>query len=255
MENDLKSAISDSLPDDAVQSVSSTQPDVKDVSSTPAPEVTPSPKVEQQTPFHLNPDYIAFKQRQERKFEELNRQREQELYELRQQVETLKRPKEENLNLSDEELRAKAFYEQLDRRMEDRLNAKLAEKEKVYQQELQMTRASLAALAYKEFQKRHPDVKSGSDTENLISEKVRQGYDVEDAYELVAGNQARESKIRELEEKLKAQQQVKTTQKVAANLETSSIPSTSPVGTNPKLKGRAGIVAFIDEHLKSQAAG
>ena len=242
---DLKSVIQESLPDDG-QVESSPTPEVKqDVqaeSSTAVPEEATSPKAEE-LPFNEHP---RFKQLiEDRNYE---RQRAERLEQnLQQIVNKLSQPQvapqvDQYANLTADE---RLFYENLDKRTQRIVDEKIGREREVFANEIQEAKQTTAALIYKDFLARHPDIQSNSQEENQIAQKVRMGYQLDDAYEVVMGPVKRQNLEREITEKYKKQQQDKTQQKIRANQETSTIPSGSPI--QPKV--RLSPAEFVDQLL------
>ena len=240
--DNLQNAVQESLPDD-VTSESSTEQDVKADSSQQAPEeATPKQAEQKEPPFHEHPRWIE----RQKEVEELRDQNRRLMDFIQSQQNAPEPPKEsiENLNLTDEQLREKVFYENI-RKMSREEALKIAEeKSKTILKELNDNKRTLAMMEVERFRKEHPDVTEGSSEEKQIATKVSQGYSLEDAYKTVMYNTALQRAREEAISKSKQQKTQQTTQKLAANLET-----TGSVGITPQKKET--VAEFIEREGKA----
>ena len=228
-ENPILNAIEESLPSDVVT----------DSSTVEAPVVTPTPKVEQEVPFHEHP---RWKERQA----ELERERQEKAYWQQQAQSALDLAKRQNpvpvedpyAGIDPAERQAWERIEKVAERIADK---RIQQKEEVWAKEVQQTKEAMAVLAYKEFQKAHPDVAPGSPEEDAIANLINRRYDPEDAYKVVMY----EKNAQKAAHQVKQQVNVKTQQKIAANLETQTIPA-----SNGLPKSKKEFRAFMDEELR-----
>ena len=136
----------------------------------------------------------------------------------------------------------KAFYQNVDKRAEQIAKRIGNEKEAVVRQELNETRQILATIAYERFQSKHPDVVPDSPEEAAIAKLYGRGYSLDDAYKVAMFDKVREGKVQQAQ--VKQANVVK--QKVAANLETSSIPAGSGLPQQKKLSMRE----FVEDQIR-----
>lgn len=224
-ENPLVNAIEDSLPSDGSVDSSTT-----DSGNPDAPVETPTPKVEQETPFHEHP---RWKERQA----ELERERQEKAYwqqqaqkalEIANRSTTHHVPEEDPLaGVSPEERQAWERIQKLARIEAEKI---VKSKEEIFNREIQQTREHVVALAYQDFQRKHPDVTPNSPEEIEIAKRVKQGYPLEDAYKIVMFDRNAQRAANQV----KQQVNDKTKQKMAANLETSTIPQNSGIPQQKK---------------------
>ena len=251
---ELEKAIQEKIPDDATQNSQTAPKDAEGEPSTPAPEETPSPKVEQKNepPFNEHPAWKSFQERKEREAQ-MERERadrlERQLMEITNRLTSNTQPdKDPYENMSAEE---KVFYQNLDSRYKKMFQEELSQKERIFRQELQESRATQAAIIYDKFLKENPDVKAGSVEESKIADRLRMGYTLEDSCELVMGPMRRQRQAEESAVKERQLRSKKTQQKIAANQETNTIPPNSPI--NPKVKKTSAEI--VDEYLAQQRQG
>jgi len=250
---DLTNAIQESLPEDVSPE---SLPEQAEALQTQAPETaqeSPSeatePKAEiTEPPLHENPRFqevIAQKNEAKARADRM----EQQLLEISGKLAT---PKENETDpyagLSEDE---KRFWQAVDQRAEVKARAVAKEERKGYMKEQETTRATLAMMAYKEFQTKHPDIKPNSTEEIAIADRYKRGYSLDDAYELVVGSPKRKGLEEELARVKSGNQKVKTTQKLAANLETGGLPPGSPLQSTPK----ETVTQFVERQMRENAVG
>ena len=201
-------------------------------STVEAPVETPTQQVEPEKPFNEHPRFREI-------IEERNHWRDVAMRAVQTPQPTQSAPDDPYANMTPEE---RVFYQKLDERAEKLVERKLAQVAPQFEQRIRDTQEAVVALSYERFQQLHPDVKSGSSEENAIAEKVQMGYPLEDAYKLVMFDKIRTDK----QNQVKTAQTVKTQQKLAANVETQTIPTMS-VKTKEKLSFRDMLKKQMDE--------
>jgi hypothetical protein len=140
-------------------------------------------------------------------------------------------------------LEEKAFWQNIDQRIEDRAT-KIAE-QRIGQitPMLDLGAKELATIKLQQFRKEHPDVKSDSPEEYAIARKMNEaramGYpmNAEEAYWIVMGNKG----LRVAETKVKQQTKKQIEAKKQANVEQRSIPAGNNLPTKEKLTLRQRI--------------
>jgi hypothetical protein len=244
---ELKSAIQESLPENVTPESLPTDvnKDVTPDSSKAAPEVTPSPKVEQEVPFHEHPRWKEIRERERVASERADRL-ERQLMEVSNRLST-PQAKDPEEGLAPEE---KAFWAKSRQIAREEAQRVKQETEPLVQRELQEQRMLVSSLMYERFQQQHPDVKPGSEEENSIAQKVRSGYSLEDAYNLVTYPQKLKSATEAARKQVEEEIQRKTKQKIAANLEGTGVSSNSPIQSKP----RVSIKDLVDHHLAQEGA-
>lgn len=201
------------------QAIEGSQPqDVTTESSTvEAPVETPTQQVEQeeQKPFNEHPRFREI-------IEERNHWRDVAMRAVQTPAPQASQPIQDDpyAGMTPEE---RVFYQKLDERAEKLVERKLAQVAPQFEQRIIDTQEAVVALSYERFQQLHPDVKPNSPEENAIAEKVQMGYPLEDAYKLVMFDKIRNDKLNQA----KIVQTNKTQQKLAANVETQTIPAMS----------------------------
>lgn len=244
MPENLQSVITESLPEDVNPQSSAEELQKVDMdgtaeSSAAAPEEATSTEAEQgkEVPFHEHPRFKEV-------IDEKNYWKEMAM-KLVPVAEQLQKPKVDEpdpyANLSLEE---KEFWRKVESVAEKKAMRIADEKTKQFSLEQQVVRQQLAQIAYQKFKETHPDVKAGSPEENAIAVKVRQGYSLDDAYQVVMGPKMLEKYKRESE----TRKQQKTQQKVAANLESSGLPAQTPV----KAGERVSVREFVNRMIAKQ---
>lgn len=184
-------------------------------------------------PFHEHPRWKEMME--EKRQLQAMLQREQELRHMSlQQMQG--QPADPYAGMSAEE---KAFYQNIDRRIEERARQISQEQLKQFQPVIEDGRRELVRMKVEQFFKEHPDVKPGSMEETAIAQKIKQGYPVDDAYAVVMYP----LKQKEWTTKAQVTQQQKIQQKRAANVETSS---GIPAQQQPKPKS-----SFADAFLRN----
>ena len=244
---ELKGAIAESLPADVtVESLpTDVNKDVKVESSTPAPEVTPSPKVEPELPFHQHPRWREV-QEEKRQAQDRADRLERQLLEISTRLST-PQAKDPDEGLTSEE---KAFWARSRQIAREEAEKVKRETEPFMQRELQEQRMLVSSIMYERFQQQHPDVKPGSEEENTIAQKVRSGYSLEDAYNLVTYPQKLKNAEEAARKKVEEEISRKNKQKVAANLEGPGVSSTSPIQSKAKLSLRD----IVENHMARESA-
>lgn len=212
------------------------QPQDEQAESSPAVEApveTPTQQVEpEQKPFDEHP---RFKQL----IEDRNNWRDLAMKTAKSPQPIQSAPDDPYAGMTPEE---RDFYRKMDERNEKIFEKKLAQVAPQFEQRIRDTQEAVVALSYERFQQLHPDVKAGSSEENAIAEKVQMGYPLEDAYKLVMFDKIRTDK----QNQVKTAQTVKTQQKLAANVETQTIPTMS-VKTKEKLSFRDMLKKQMEE--------
>jgi hypothetical protein len=135
----------------------------------------------------------------------------------------------------------KAFFQQVDKRAEQIAKKIVGEKEMAFKQELDKTHQILATVSYERFQAKHPDVAPDSQEEMAIATLYSKGYSLEDAYKVAMFDKMQNQKVQQAQVKQKQTVQ----QKVAANVETSTIPASSGL---PQTKKKS-IREFVEEQF------
>jgi hypothetical protein len=121
----------------------------------------------------------------------------------------------------------RAFWEEVDRRAEER--AKRIVNEQITPQ-LEAAKLEFARQRISEFHKEHPEIKPGSPEEQMIVEKVRQGYVLDDAYKVVMY----EKKLAEKQVASEQQQKQRLEAKKQANVVSPQSVSSQAIPT-PKI--------------------
>lgn len=135
------------------------------------------------------------------------------------------------------------FYQNIERIAERKASAMLAQKEVAFKQELDQTRQILATVAYERFQSKHPDVVANSPEEAHIAKLYSNGYSLDDAYKVAMFDRLQSQKKAQV-----AVQKKQTIQnKMAANLETSSISQNSGLPQGKKQNFREMVAEMIDK--------
>lgn len=234
MENPLQNAIAESLPAQDVNAESSP------ASETPQVEAlveTPTPKVEQvkEPPFHEHPRWKEI-QEEKRALQQQNQQLMDVLQKTQAQPHVRVESQPENLTPEEN-----AFWDKNRKFLMKEAEPLIQELKK----EIQETKMTQMALVYRDFQQRHPDVIPGSSEEAKVADYFRKGLDLDTAYEAVFAPIKAQKEI----EKYRQQNQVKTQNKIQANVETSSvsqsaIPSAQPKNFREKLKAELSKAGF-----------
>ena len=211
MDNPLQGAIVESLPTPDVNADPSTAP----AQAEPVvPAEATAPKAEpKEPPFHEHPRWKEV-QDEKRQLADQNRQL-MELLQKQSQPVMVQQPQQPE-NLTPEE---KAFWEKNGQFFQKQAEPIIKQLDNKIQ-ELQMTQMS---LIYRDFQQRHPDVTPGSTEEAKIANYFKKGLDLDTAYEAVFASIKAQKEI----EKVKQSQQVRTQQKIAANVETNTVSPTA----------------------------
>lgn len=195
----------------------STATDVTPESSQEAPVETPTQQVEQkpEVPFNEHPRWQELME--ERKF-------------LREQLAAAnsrsivpQAPVQEVDPYAGMTPEEKAFFERVRGIAQKEAHGIIAEKEKIFKQELDQTKQVMATVAYERFQAKHPDVLPNSPEETAIAQLYQRGYSLDDAYKVAMFDKIQQGKVAQAQVKQKQTIQ----QKVAANVETSTIPVSS----------------------------
>ena len=230
--------MSEEILDANTEQESSTVQDENTESSPVQSEETPSPKVtEKEPPFHEHPRFkelVEEKNNLQRQLVDLANKAltpQQNQAQIEQKVYDAKTPEE------------KAFWEQVEK-VADSISAKRerklrdeldAEKKVIYTQTGQ--------LLANEFLKVHPDIKKGSsELKEIVDTARNKGLDLDEAYKLVMFDKQVEAVAARKQEK--TQEVIKN--KVAANLETKTIPKNA---LKEKEKERS-LSDVLDEQLK-----
>ena len=228
----------DEQADVMVDSSTTEQTDVTPESSQAAPVETTTQKVEQATPevpFNEHPRWQEIME--ERKF-----LREQLAIANSRQVAQQPAQAIEADPYAGMDAETKTFYQNLDKRNEAIIKKAVAEKEVEFKRELSETKQILATVAYERFQSKHPDVSPNSPEEAAIAKLYSRGYALDDAYKVAMFDKMQNQKVQ--------QAQVKKTQtiqnKVAANVETSTIPANSGLPQGKK----QSIREYVEEQIR-----
>jgi hypothetical protein len=224
MLDDLKSAISASLPEDG-QAESSTAT----VQADPAvPAEAPAQQAEQEkeVPFHEHPRWKEIQQEKEAARQQADhwRQQAERMAALAQGLQQPAAPAQVDqfAGMTPEE---KIFWQKVDERAEQKAKAIAESMVPQFQNQLKETREVVTTMIYQKFLDKYPDVKPGSQEEGQIAELFSKGYSLDDAYKVTFFEKQRQKEA--LQTKQQAQQKIQ--QKSAANLETStSNPSSIP---------------------------
>lgn len=211
------------------------QSDVSQESSPAAPVETTTQKVEQaEVPFNEHPRFQEL-------IEERRYLREQLAAANNRQISQPQVQQAEADPYAGMDAETKAFYQNVDKRAEQIANKIVAQKEVVFSRELAETKQILATVAYERFQSKHPDVAPDSPEEASIARLYGRGYSLEDAYKVAMFDKMQNQKVQQAQVKQKQIIQ----QKVAANVETSTIPAGSGL---PQAKKRT-IRDFVEEQF------
>jgi hypothetical protein len=171
-----------------------------------------------QEPFHKHPRWQEIKGDRDywRDLAMKNMQAAQQ-QNLPQQAQT-PAPQEQVMGNTPEE---REFWATQKRIARQEAEAVAAEKEKVYQEQLNQIRSREAMKMAKDFRARHPDVEQGSRDDNEIISRIHRGVDPEDAYWAVMGPKGVANANQ------RAVKQVKQTlvQKKRANVESGGVSS------------------------------
>ena len=233
LDSSLADAIEESIPDSSAGE------------ETVSTEATVPEAETKEPPFHEHPRWKEV-QEEKRQAQERADRLEQQLLSISERLSTPKDTTDPYADMDDE---MKQWAKFIDQRAEAKARAIAEQERKSYMGEQQRTREQLAMIAYKEFQSRHPDVKPNSPEENAIAQRVKLGYTPDDAYEIVVGSTKRKSLEEELARERQVKQKAKTTQKLAANLETGGIGSNSPVQPQHKMS----VAEFVEMQMKKDA--
>ncbi len=133
------------------------------------------------------------------------------------------------------------FYQNQEKMMREIANEKAQELEAKYQRESAYQKQIIGNLLGKEFTRAHPDVKEGSMEQEQIVQKIRVGYDSDDAYWSVMGPRGLSNAKVTAQKEVKQQFQAKK----KANTETQGI---NPSGLPPAKKN------FRDDLMKELEA-
>jgi len=223
--------------DATVDSSTTNQDDNQDSSPEALGEATSEQAVqEKETPFHEHPRWKEI-------------QEEKEYY--KQQLAALinkpnvipQQPVVEKDRYAGMTAEEKAFYQAQDERARQIAREVAAEEKAGVLKELNETRQILATVAYERFQSKHPDVLPNSQEERTIATLYSKGYNLEDAYKVAMFDKVQQDKAQQA----KAKQTQVVKQKLAANVETSTIPSSSglPQGKRKTMK------EFVEEQIAS----
>ena len=244
---DLQNVIEESLPEDVI-SESLPEGQEPEPNQEVSSEATEQQAETKEPPFNEHPRWKEVME-EKRVAQDRADRLEQQLLDISGKLAT---PKEQQVDpYADMGEEDKRFWKEVDRRAAEQAKRIAATERNNYMREQQATREQLAVIAYKEFQTKHPDVKSNSVEENAIAAKVKMGYNPDDAYEIVVGSAKRQALEEELAKAKQQKQKAKTTQKLAANLETSGIAPNSPI----QPKGAEDVRSFIENYMKQEAAG
>ena len=225
--SELENALGDSQTSQDVP-VSSTE----NTGEPAAPAETPAPQVEQkEPPFNEHPRFREV-------IEEKNYWREMALKQAQPQQAPQAPQVDPYANLTPEE---KNFWKQVDERAETIAQRKIESVRPQVEQELRETKEAVASMAYERFQLQHPDVKPGSQEENAIAQYFQRGYSLDDAYKVVMFDRIGVQKAQHV----KDIQVNKVQQKIAANVETKGISSTSNL--SPKMSFREALRKGMQE--------
>ena len=173
-------------------------------------EEATSEKATEEVPFNEHP-----------RFKELISEKNElkdEVKQLRNQVFDAVKPKEDKTDQdAGKSLEEKAFYQDMDKRM----RKVAAEERSKAEVEIQAVRNEYGKLAANQFLNSHPDVKKGSEELKDVVRKAQEiGGNLEDAYKIVMFDSNAQREV----EKVKQKKVLKTKEKVAANVETKSLP-------------------------------
>ena len=197
---------------------------------------TPAPQVEQkEPPFNEHPRWIEV-QRDRDYLRDTNAAL-MKLMQIREAAPVINQP-DPYANLTPEE---KNFWKQVDERAETIAQRKIESVRPQVEQELRETKEAVASMAYERFQLQHPDVKPGSQEENAIAQYFQRGYSLDDAYKVVMFDRIGVQKAQQV----KDIQVNKVQQKIAANVETKGISSTSNL--SPKMSFREALRKGMQE--------
>jgi hypothetical protein len=262
---DLKSVISESLPDNVTsaslpeaavaqktsqQVAEEVKEDVKSDSSTEAHVEATTPKAEQEVPFHLHPRWVERQRELEaaREHEKLLADQNRQLMAMVQKSQETQTPIiDPYAGMTPEE---KVFWEKSRQIAREEAERVAKSYMGTVQQETQETKAAVTSMLYERFQQKHPDIQANSPEENLIAQKFRQGYTLDDAYEIVMGPVHRGKLEQELQLSRKTKEVKNIKDKEAANLE-----STTPqVKTTEKRSYKQQTEDFVDEWMKRGTA-
>lgn len=237
MDNDLQNAIEESLPQQTQADPSPAHSDTQD-SQPVAPVETPTPKVEQEKPFHENPRFKEVIDQKNLALQQAEywRQQAEHAMGLAKSAQPVPQPVDPYANVSSDEREGIRKVAEIARR---EALAVASEKEVILSKELQEQKVMTQALIYRDFQNRHPDVIPNSPEENRIAEFYRQGIPLDTAYETVFAPIKAQRAIEEERKKYTT----KTQQKVQANLETASVAPSNGIPTKTKTDFRSFVAS------------
>ena len=218
MDTPLQNAIADSLPANDVNADPSTVPAQAEPVA-PAEATAPQAEPVKEPPFNEHPRWKEI-QEEKRQLAEQNRQ----LMELLQKQQAPQpQPVQAPDNSTPEE---KAFWDKNRQFLRQESEPLIQE----LRREIHDNKITTMSLIYRDFQQRHPDVVPGSSQEIKIAEYFKKGLDLDTAYEAVFSPIKAQIEI----EKVRKSQQVKTQQKIQANMETTSVQSNAIPSAEPK---------------------
>jgi hypothetical protein len=153
-------------------------------------------------------------------------ERERRLMEMLQRQQTPQAPQQQPDPYAGMDAETRLFYQNQEKMMRKIADEKAQELEAKYQRESAYQKQIIGNLLGKEFSRAHPDIKDGSMEQEQIVQKIRRGYDADDAYWSVMGQRGL------LNAKVTAQREVKQQfqAKKKANLETNGV---NPSGLPP----------------------
>ena len=222
MPDNVESAISDSLPDDVnalKSSISEEQKKSEQAESHPAaPADTTAKKVEQEPPFHEHP---RWKQLMEER--EYLRQQNQQLMEFAQKSQQIQSQpqRDPTIDMTPEE---KAFWDKNRQFIRQEAESIVKPREELFQREIIELKQMNVALVAQNFFREHQDIKRGSIEESKIADLFRRGIDLDTAYETVTAPLKAKQEV----ETVRKQFQTKQTEKIKANVETSTVAEGIP---------------------------
>lgn len=228
--------------DAVVESSTTEQQDANPDSSQEAPvEATTNEAVqgEQEVPFNQHPRFQELIEERNYYKDLAKKAVERPIMAQPQQAQQ----EDEYAGMSQEE---KQFFQKIEKIAERKAHKIVEEKEEGVRRELNETRQILATVAYERFQAKHPDVPPNSPEEAQIAQLYQRGYSLDDAYKVAMFDKVKNQKVQAAQ--VKSNQTVQ--KKIAANMETSSIPASSGLPQVSTKKGRERIAELVDNFLK-----
>ena len=211
------------VPAQGVESTSPVETTQEQEGSVEAPlePVTPQAQEEQQVPYNRFKEVNDAKRAAE--------ERERRLMEMLQRQQAPQAPQQPSDPYQGMDAETRLFYQNQEKMMRKIAEEQATKLKEEYQRESAYQKQIIGNLLGKEFSRAHPDVKEGSMEQEQIVQKIRTGYDSDDAYWSVMGPRGLSNAKVTAQKEVKQQFQAKK----KANVETSGI---QPSGMPPAKK-------------------